>query len=456
MANCVNANLENPCDIQSESFLNTIFVKSLIRDSSSHCGYSLQFNNPTPPTKSLSTMMASNHTLLKFEDGRVKAWGDGTLGQLGYNNNKNIADGAAGNLTIQQSAFLPITETVTQLAEGDVHSCALLSSGNVRCWGEGADGRLGYNSTDAVGDGVALSIEAAGNVPIGEKVIQISLGTVHSCALLARGAVRCWGRGDFGQLGYNDTQAIGDGFGPSIQTAGDVPLGGTATQISTGDQHTCALMSNQAVRCWGGNGSGQLGYNNTTQIGAGGQTIIDSGDIPLGGLAIQITSGASHSCALLNNGAMRCWGEGADGNLGYNASNNIGDSAPSSIITTGDVPTGGIVKQITAGFFHTCALYELGNVRCWGDGSSGQLGNNTNTNIGDGFTPSIIASGDINLGGKATQISAGSSHTCALLDTGSVRCWGNGGSGRLGYNSTSNIANGTGLTILQAGDIILE
>ncbi|MCG9873366.1 MAG: hypothetical protein MH321_01105 [Leptospiraceae bacterium] len=457
-SNCINTKLDNPCDFQKDNFLNTFLLKFAIRDSTSYCGYSLRFTNQAVPTKSLATMMASNHTLLKFEDGRLKAWGNGSFGQLGYGNSNNIGDGAGGNLGIQQSSFLPLSEKVTQVVAGEIHSCALLTSGDVKCWGEGADGRLGYNSIQAVGNGLGLSMEAAGIVPIGEKVIQLALGTKHSCALLARGSVRCWGLGDFGQLGYNNTQSVGNGIGPSIQSAGDVPLGGTATQISAGDQHTCALMSNQSVRCWGGNSSGQLGYNTTTPIGEGSQSIISAGDVPLGGLAIQITTGAIHTCALLNNGAMRCWGEGTDGNLGYNANTVVGDSLATSIINTGDVPTGGIVKQITAGFFHTCALYEFGKVRCWGDGSSGQLGYNSNLNVGNGSSPSIIASNDIALGGIATQISAGSSHTCALLSTGAVRCWGNGGDGRLGYNSANNIADGQGTnkTILQAGDLVLE
>src|SRR5690606_24554100 len=128
------------------------------------------------------------------------------------------------------------------------------------------------------------------------------------------------------------------------------------------------------------------------------------------------------------SGAVRCWGSYASGVLGYpGQSQNIGDGETAG--SGGDVGIGGNVVQLAAGSAHTCALLQSGSVRCWGDGTYGRLGYGTGANhIGDDEHPS--AAGDVPLGGRAVQIAAGVSHTCAVLDTGGVRCWGRGQYGR--------------------------
>lgn len=110
---CINANLDNPCDIQSESFLNTFLVKAFIQDSTSHCGYSLQFN--ASPIKVIPSISSSDHNLYLTEDGKVKAWGLGSNGQLGYGNTNNVGDGAPGNLSIKDSPFLELGGIATQI-----------------------------------------------------------------------------------------------------------------------------------------------------------------------------------------------------------------------------------------------------------------------------------------------------------------------------------------------------
>ncbi|PJE01573.1 MAG: hypothetical protein CK427_10515 [Leptospira sp.] len=451
---------KNPCDLLSTSNQEIFITKLLLNDSGSHCGVSIRQNKGQAPRKFLGHLSNANPSSLIWEDGRVKTWGWGFFGMLGYGNTKNVGDGAPTNLSIKESNFLALPEPVLQISSGGSHTCALLSSGNVRCWGAGADGQLGYNNTNNIGDGIGLSLESISNVPIGEKVTQISMGFDFSCALLVTGAVRCWGSGQNGRLGYNDTQNVGNGVGPSILSRGNIPLGGTATQISAGGSHACALMSNRAIRCWGSGSSGQLGYNSVDNVGDGlGLSIIASGDIVLGGQAIQVSSGNASTCAILSTGSLRCWGDNSDGNLGYNNTIGVGDSIATSIINVGDVPIGSLVQEISLGSAHSCALLKEGNVRCWGDNSSGQLGYNNNQIVGgDAPAPSILAAGDIQLGGKAVQISASRVHTCALLESGGVRCFGQGTTGRLGYNSTANIADGQGTnkTILQAGDLVLE
>ena len=228
---------------------------------------------------------------------------------------------------------------IIPLATGNAHTCALLDRGAVRCWGAGSFGRLGYGNTDDIGDDEIPA--SAGYVDVGGTVTQIAAGSAYTCALLDTGAVRCWGPGDFGLLGYGNTDDIGDDETPA--SAGDVKVGGTVTQIAAGGAHTCALLDTGAVRCWGAGVSGRLGYGNTDDIGDD-EPPAEAGDVDVGGTVTQIAAVNNHTCALLDTGAVRCWGLGGLGKLGYGNTDNIGDDeTPAS---AGDVDVGGIVGPL--------------------------------------------------------------------------------------------------------------
>jgi alpha-tubulin suppressor-like RCC1 family protein len=323
---------------------------------------------------------------------------------------------------------------VAQIAVGLWHTCALLEDGAVRCWGEAADGQLGYANIEPIGDDETPA--DAGDVPLGGKAIQIALGAKHSCALLDTGAVRCWGRGVNGRLGYRNQQSIGDNETPA--SAGDVLLGGKAVHITAGFEHSCALLENGTIRCWGHNSRGQLGTGDTNDVGDN-EAPADATGIQLDSAVKQIDGGGLTTCALLESGAMRCWGAGELGVLGYGDEEDRGDDELASSI--GDVPLPGAVSQIAAGVSHTCALLDSRAVQCWGSlGEHGQLGYPDATgNIGDDETPASV--GTVEVGGPLLQISAGWQHTCALLSTGSLRCWGDGANGALGYGNVEDIGD---------------
>lgn len=160
---------------------------------------------------------------------------------------------------------------VTQISAGESHTCALLDTGGVRCWGNGFGGRLGLGNTDHVGDDELPSSVA--EIDIGGTAIQISAGGEHTCALLDDHAVRCWGVGVYGALGYGNTQTIGDNEAPA--SAGNVDVGGPVAKLATGHRHTCALLESGGVRCWGsleGNRNsdfGVLGYPNYPELEIG-------------------------------------------------------------------------------------------------------------------------------------------------------------------------------------------
>lgn len=329
---------------------------------------------------------------------------------------------------------------VTSVAAGAFHSCVVLSDGSVRCWGSG--GYIGSGNTVTIGDDeTPASIEA---VKLGGSAQQISASWYHTCVTLPQGKLRCFGNGANGKLGYGNIENIGDNEAPA--SAGDVAVGGSVESVSAGPYHTCAVLNQGLVRCWGQNDHSQLGY-------ASGATIGDD-ELPksvptvdVGAPVRQVAAGFAHTCALTNTGTVRCWGSNSAGQLGYPGVSRVGDDeTPASV---GDVDVGGAVTQIVVGMLHTCALLDTGKVRCWGAGTDGRLGYANLKAIGDDETPA--SAGDVDVGGRVVQLSAGDYATCALLEGGKVRCWGSQMEGELGHPGADNL--GDDETPASAGDI---
>jgi alpha-tubulin suppressor-like RCC1 family protein len=355
-----------------------------------------------------------------------------------------VTDGDAGVTTVkyvlaaQQFPDQPTqvggATDLAQIRAGDVHTCALLNDGSVRCWGSGGSGRLGYGNVDTVGDNETPF--ARGAVPLTEKVSQLATGGAHTCALLSNGLVRCWGLNQFGQLGYGHTNSIGDT--EPVLSEVHVSLGTQAVRITAGTSHTCALLTTGRVRCWGRNNTGQLGYGHTNNIGDD-EKPSASVDVQLGAPVQDVVAQGDQTCVLLFSGKVRCWGSNTYGQLGYsNGGSAVGDNEhPSS---TGDVSLGGIASQLTVGSLHTCALMDTGAVRCWGYNGVGQVGNGS---TGATFNPTVY---DVSLGvgNKAIQVAAGTSHTCALLGSGLIKCWGANDYGQLGYGNITALTQPSG------------
>ncbi len=386
------------------------------------------------------------HTCALLEDGSVRCWGRNRYGQVGSD-------------SFPQSSvpvsIIALRRKAIAIAAGDYHTCALLEDGSVRCWGYNAFGQLGngaitrsslpvtvfnlgqwttaiaaggfhtcalledgsvrcwgYNRYGQLGDGSTTSSGLPVTVVnLGERATAIAAGESHTCALLEDGSIQCWGFNRYGRLGNGSTT-------DSSVPVSVVNLGGRATAIAAGEHHTCALLEDGSVQCWGYNHYGQLGNDSTTN------SPVPVSVVNLGGRAIAIASGGFHTCALLEDGSVRCWGRNRDGQLGDG-------STTDSPVPVSVVNLGGRATAITAGSAHTCALLEDGSIRCWGENRDGQLGNNTTTNSSMPVTVT-------NLGGHATAIAAGWHHTCALLEDGSARCWGYNRDGQLGNGSTTD------------------
>ena len=388
-----------------------------------------------------------NHTCAVTTGGRLRCWGLGDYGALGLASTERIGDD-------EPPSSAPDVDgggAVAEIAAGGygAGACARLVDGSVRCWGYDQDftGMLGQMNPATIGDD-----ESPASFPpidLGGAATQVSLGG-HACALLRGGAVRCWGSNDLGRLGYGHTENIGDDETPA--SAGDVDVGDTVLAIAVGGTHTCALLPEGRVRCWGVGQDGQLGHGVVDPFGppevswiGDDETPSSMGDVPVGGAVVHLAAGMFHTCAVLDTGGVRCWGHNFGGALGYNLVDNddIGDDeTPASM---GDVPIGAPAIQVAAGVGHSCALLTTGAVRCWGDNVYGQLG------LGHTQQRAAAEATDIDLGGLATAIHANSDETCALLVDGSLRCWGRNFWGELGLAHTNHI--GDDETPAQAGPI---
>jgi alpha-tubulin suppressor-like RCC1 family protein len=365
----------------------------------------------------------------------VRCWGDNQYSQLGQGPN-GVAGRIGDDEPASVGADVDVGGSALQVAGGKYSSCAILTGGKLRCWGGAA---LGYPPPEQyIGDDETPA--SAGDVNVGGTVTSVTMGLQHTCALLSSQSVRCWGTGVSHQLGYANTGNIVE-----ADAGGDVDVGGPVQQLAAGRNHSCAVLTSGAVRCWGNNGVGELGYARIGNVSMF-ETPASNGDVSVGGTVKQMTAGGTHSCALLESGAVRCWGENQYGQLGYGNTTNVGDTeTPAS---AGDVDVGGEVEQLVAGERHTCALLVGGGVRCWGTGS---LGYPNELVIGDDETPASV--GDIDLGGPASQIAAGGNHTCALLPGGTVRCWGSAYKGELGYGAPLVGDVGDNETPAGAGDV---
>ena len=352
-----------------------------------------------------------SHSCAIVASGQVRCWGANTSGQLGNGSTTNSP--------------APVSVTgisgATQVAVGANHSCVIVSGGQVRCWGANTSGQLGNNTTTAASSAVPVSGLTG--------AIQIAAGASHTCVVLSSGQGRCWGGNAKGQLGTGTTS---QSLVPAVVSG----LAG-ATLVTAGDEHTCAGVTGQTVRCWGANSSGQLGNGSST-----------SSAVPVATTGTETTgrlfSGGEHTCAVLSSGQLRCWGSNAFGQLGN------GKAARLSTVLAATPGISGSTLN-AAGAAHSCVVVAGGQVRCWGANSFGQVGNGTVL----GATSPVAVTG---LSG-ATRITAGQAHTCVALTGGQVRCWGGNGSGQLGTGTTTQatvpvaVPGLTGVADVAAGSV---
>ncbi len=331
-------------------------------------------------------------------DGEVKCWGFNDRGQLGDRTQTNRK-----TPVLTQN----LGGSAVSISSGTYHTCAIISGGtDLRCWGMGLSGQLGDGKEK--NRKVPTSVENL--LGWNEKVVATSLGSGHTCAIISDGRLKCWGSGSSGQLGNGKPRSRNS-------PTSVINLGGTAVSISLGGYHSCALLRRSGdVKCWGSNLSGQLGDGSQFQFPQSTPVPV----VNLGGPAVALSTGTGsyHTCAIVSDGDLKCWGNNDDGQLG-DGSKTDKNSAVSV------VNLGGPAVAVSTGRHHTCAIIGDGDLKCWGANEFGEIGDGTDTNRD---TPTLV----VNLGGKAVAVRCGLNHTCAVLSGGEIKCWGSNRYGQIG------------------------
>jgi alpha-tubulin suppressor-like RCC1 family protein len=338
------------------------------------------------------------------------------------------------------------------VSAGAAHTCAILATGAVRCWGANDSGQLGAFFPEQVIIGDLLN-ETANALPGNQvtfgtllngrvrRAVQVSAGGGHTCALLNDGNVRCWGANNNNQL-------------LPAKPDGDIALPSPAVAIDAGGEHTCALLATGAATCWGNNTLGQLGFGNRLPFSTGPLPLIAGLDT-----VREIRAGAGHTCAVLANNDLNCWGNPNNGELGH-GNEAVADAPPFL-----EVNVGVGVASVGLGSGSTCVVTTTGSVRCWGNNRAGILGYGHTTDIGATESPNQASNivldtttgqllgGDVNLGPGVVdqvEVDTGSGYACARLGS-RLRCWGDGNDGSTGYGNENDI--GDDELPISAGDV---
>ena len=322
-----------------------------------------------------------------------------------------------------------------KLSVNHYHSCAILDNGDLKCWGDNGYGQLGDGSTTDTNAPSSTAIDLGA----GRTAVAVATGTYHTCAILDNGDLKCWGWDFGGQLGDGGSNT--DTNAPS-STAIDLGTGRTAVAVAAAGSNTCAILDNGDLKCWGGDANGQLGDGGTYHNSMSKQVAPLSHGIDLGAgrTAVAVSTGA-HTCAILDNGDLKCWGWDNFGQLGDGGTNPTDTAAPSD--TAIDLGTGRTAVAVSAGTYHTCAILDNGDLKCWGDNTYGQLGDGSTT---DTNAPSSTAI-DLGAGRTAVAVSVLSDHTCAILDNGEAKCWGLGSYGKLGIGGSHTAPSSTAIDL---------
>ncbi len=278
--------------------------------------------------------------------------------------------------------------TTLAISEGGEHACGLFAGGVVRCWRDNEDGQLGIADLDYTFP-AAIPVEG-----LPGRAVAVTAGGHHSCALLADGTVWCWGRNTNGQLGE---AASGEESATPVQVAGL----SNVQAVSAGNSHTCAVLADGTVSCWGGGWPGTLGNES-------GENSIRP--VPVVGLtdAVAVSAGGVHTCALRRDGTVWCWGPNMYGVLGRGTKD--ATWIPGPVVGLREA------VAVTAGWLHACALLADGTVSCWGWNEAGQLG----AEVTEDSSAPVPVEGLTDV----VAVSAGEERTCAVRQDGTVWCWG--------------------------------
>lgn len=375
------------------------------------------------------------HTCAAYANQVVKCWGENLGGQLGIGNRLS-----KGLLPQQMGQYLPAVDIgmpgipILDLAAGSSHTCALFEGGTIKCWGGNNAGQLGLGDLENRGDdpgemGIALPAVDLGTDAV---VKAISAGYAHTCALLTDGRVKCWGS----ILGLGDNIIHGATPGTMGNNLPAVDLGATPLAISAGYWYNCALFEEGKVKCWGNNDHGQLGLGDTkdrgmdpSQMGAN----LPFVKLGIGKRAIDIRAAGQHTCALLEGGSVKCWGLNLGGMLGMPSSDfdsAIGNDPTEmgDALQKVDLGPEATVIALEGSVGNTCATLSDQSIKCWGVNQYGSLGLGDAAHRGDKLEEmgENLPALELGTGAQVHSLRLGPSFTCAWLVGERIKCWGRG------------------------------
>lgn len=379
----------------------------------------------------------------------LKCWGQNKWGQLGRGDQNVTGDDPEEMGDRLITVNLGTGETAVGMALGEEHSCVMLDSGGTKCFGQNDDGQLGLGDTEPRGRLPSELGDALPEVDFGTglSATAMTTGCSHTCGLLSDGSVKCFGYNNYGQLGQGSTDNVGDEPGHMGDDLPAVPLDGeSAVAIAAGCDFTCAILEGGAVKCWGRNTWGQLGTGDRADRLDGDIAGLVTVNLD-GSSAKSIAAGETHVCVLNQDTSLKCWGRNNKGQLGLGDTIDRGDdplllgaNLTAVILGDTDIPT-----AIDLGIEYTCVLLQDGAVKCFGENADGQLGIGSRTDIGGDpmqMGDNLVA---VDLGGSAMDLAVGDASACAVLSDDSIKCWGRGNNGQLGQGDDENIGDVAGV-----------
>jgi alpha-tubulin suppressor-like RCC1 family protein len=386
---------------------------------------------PTPPAEALANVVHVGagrwHTCAVESSGAVRCWGLNNSGQVGT----ATSAACASMPCVLHATTVEGVTGAARVGGGSVSTCARDGGGRVYCWGDNTHGQLGLTDTP--------SRVTPSSVPGLPALADLAVGGAHACGRAMDGpSVHCWGYGEIGQFG--------DGMRPVMgRPATRIDMLAGAAQLFAGDAHGCVADASGRVRCWGSTAAGQVGVEpgedcTATALGRWPTRCVTM-PLAVQGLAsgvAELALGFNHTCARLGDGSVWCWGSNEDGQLGSVAPDAgctiPSDSTEARGVTCSATPVRvGLpvaAERIWTGMRanHTCARGRDGALRCWGSNSAGQLGDGTTA---DSLTPRVAL-----VGARVVELAAGEEHTCAVVAGARVVCWGGNRYGQLATGDT--------------------
>jgi alpha-tubulin suppressor-like RCC1 family protein len=432
-----------------------------------------QLGDGTTVSRAVPTRVSTDHRFTRLSaaashvcgiatDGESYCWGSNSGGQLG-----NSSTATATTPTRVQSSVRFVRIAAGSSVARTSFTCALPVTGEAWCWGSNGNGQLGNGTTTASPNPLPVQVSTA------QRFVALSNGGSHSCGLTTAGTAYCWG--------FNGSGQLGDGTTTSQSTPVAVQ-GGPYASISAGSQHGCAIAGTGTAACWGSNYDGQVGDGSRTNRLV--PTAV-SGNLTF----LAVYTGSNHNCGIVTSGALQCWG--------LNASGQLGDGTRSNLVAPAPIAGGIAFTQISGAQRTSCGLGTTGTALCWGDNIAGMLGigffdfsnaftpvvvaggltfstissnsnsvsicglvtgssaaycwgNNSSGQLGDGTTTSRNAPVAVSGGENYRVLATGDNHSCALTASNALRCWGSNSSGQLGDGTTTSRSVPTAVTTTES------